>query len=159
MVSFAPIIGDYGVSFIVCIAATAVIKMFSYRKKERFISISLLIIIFLASLILNEVNWTKNTGKILNVALVQGAIPQEIKWSPEQVGKSFNIYTDLSESFWSSDLIIWQETAIASKFHLANNFIEKTVTPEESVKKNLGCLLYTSPSPRDGLLSRMQESA
>ena len=125
LVGFAPIIGDYGVSFIVCIAATAVIKMFSCRKNERFVSISLLVIIFLASLILNEVNWTKNTGKILNVALVQGAIPQEIKWSPEQVGKSFNIYTDLSESFWSSDLIIWPETAIASKFHLANNFIER----------------------------------
>ena len=58
-VSFAPVIGDYGVSFIVCIAATAAIKVFSCRKNERFVSTSLLIIIFLASLILNEVNWTK----------------------------------------------------------------------------------------------------
>ena len=27
------------------------------------------------------------------------------------------------------------------------------------VYRNLGCLLYTSPSPRDGLLSRMPSSA
>ena len=27
------------------------------------------------------------------------------------------------------------------------------------VKNNKGCLLYTSPSPRDGLLSRMPSSA
>ena len=29
----------------------------------------------------------------------------------------------------------------------------------ELVKKNITCLLYTSPSPRDGLLSRMPASA
>ena len=29
----------------------------------------------------------------------------------------------------------------------------------EAANANLGCLLYTSPSPRDGLLSRMPSSA
>ena len=29
----------------------------------------------------------------------------------------------------------------------------------QTVKEMLGCLLYTSPSPRDGLLSRMPSSA
>ncbi len=125
LVNFAPIIGDYGVSFIVCIVATAAIKIFSYSKKERFISASLLIIIFITSLSLNKVKWTEDTGKVLNVALVQGAIPQEIKWRPDQEKKSFNIYTELSESFWLSDLIIWPETAIVSKYNLANNFIKK----------------------------------
>ena len=35
------------------------------------------------------------------------------------------------------------------------------VTDEELIKNliNNGCLLYTSPSPRDGLLSRMPSSA
>ena len=30
---------------------------------------------------------------------------------------------------------------------------------ESAVEMNSGCLLYTSPSPRDGLLSRMPSSA
>ena len=30
---------------------------------------------------------------------------------------------------------------------------------EESARGVIGCLLYTSPSPRDGLLSRMPSSA
>ena len=30
---------------------------------------------------------------------------------------------------------------------------------EEALKRAKGCLLYTSPSPRDGLLSRMPSSA
>ena len=31
--------------------------------------------------------------------------------------------------------------------------------PEEVIERDYGCLLYTSPSPRDGLLSRMPSSA
>ena len=38
-----------------------------------------------------------------------------------------------------------------------NPDIRQTNAPHES--QNKGCLLYTSPSPRDGLLSRMPSSA
>ena len=125
LVNFAPIIGDYGVSFITCIFAAAAIKIFSCYKKEKFLSVILIIIIPLTSLFLNKVNWTEDTGRFLNVALVQASIPQEIKWQPGQDEISFNIYTELSQPFWSSDLIIWPETAISSKYHQANNFISK----------------------------------
>ena len=33
------------------------------------------------------------------------------------------------------------------------------ITNYDSIEKCLNCLLYTSPSPRDGLLSRMPSSA
>ena len=36
--------------------------------------------------------------------------------------------------------------------------IRKLIT-ENRIKNKLSCLLYTSPSPRDGLLSRMPSSA
>ena len=48
------------------------------------------------------------------------------------------------------------------------NVVEQTVTTpnteevelaEQQVAESQGCLLYTSPSPRDGLLSRMPSSA
>jgi apolipoprotein N-acyltransferase len=125
LINFAPIIGDYGISLIVCIISITILKIIFYKNRQRFISLFLLIIIFLSSLVLNKINWTKNNGETLNVALVQGAIPQEIKWQSDQDEKSYDIYMRLSEPFWSSDLIIWPETAISSKYHLANNFIEK----------------------------------
>ena len=34
-----------------------------------------------------------------------------------------------------------------------------TATPDDAYRYAKGCLLYTSPSPRDGLLSRMPSSA
>ena len=47
----------------------------------------------------------------------------------------------------------------SSSIRLWNN-VGKDVKPYKSVMRGYGgCLLYTSPSPRDGLLSRMPSSA
>ena len=40
-----------------------------------------------------------------------------------------------------------------------NDDTSKDVQPEVQSSSATGCLLYTSPSPRDGLLSRMPSSA
>ena len=45
-------------------------------------------------------------------------------------------------------------TARNTDFNLQNK-----EPPADGVLTGYGCLLYTSPSPRDGLLSRMQYSA
>ena len=79
--------------------------------------------ISLSSIILNNINWTNDLKKDIDIVLVQGAIPQEQKWKPEQRQKTYEIYSDLSKPFWSSDLIIWPETAIPSLYHLADDFI------------------------------------
>ena len=42
---------------------------------------------------------------------------------------------------------------------LANLLNEAALLAARKNKKTIGCLLYTSPSPRDGLLSRMPSSA
>ena len=36
---------------------------------------------------------------------------------------------------------------------------ERVMALQKEIQQPLGCLLYTSPSPRDGLLSRMPSSA
>ena len=40
-----------------------------------------------------------------------------------------------------------------------DNFWERLLTTLKDLENNNHCLLYTSPSPRDGLLSRMPSSA
>ena len=40
-----------------------------------------------------------------------------------------------------------------------NEMIENNMQGVEFIAVNTDCLLYTSPSPRDGLLSRMPSSA
>ena len=49
--------------------------------------------------------------------------------------------------------------ADAVYFGVLHSFQEFTIKYDDDVDLNDTCLLYTSPSPRDGLLSRMPSSA
>lgn len=123
LANFAPLIGDYGISFLVCVLSASLVNLLMGKKK--FLNSFLLFLILFIAFLLGNVNWTKTNGKKLNVTLVQGAIPQEIKWHPEFREKTYEIYSGLSKPYWSSDLIIWPETAIPSYYHTAGDFIDR----------------------------------
>ena len=123
LLAFAPVLGEYGITFFVCLSAMAISTLINADSKRRVIGGLLLILISLSSIILNNINWTYDLKKDIDIVLVQGAIPQEQKWKPEQRQKTYEIYSDLSKPFWTSDLIIWPETAIPSLYHLADDFI------------------------------------
>ena len=57
--------------------------------------------------------------------------------------------------------IVQQQESIQSQnlVNIKNSKIEKLILFDEITNYLLTCLLYTSPSPRDGLLSRMPSSA
>ncbi len=123
--SYAPVIGDYGISFIICVIAISITAFVKGNFKQRLISSLIILFILLSSFVLKDIMWTQKNGKTLNVTLVQGAIPQQIKWLPEFREKTYEIYSGLSQPYWSSDLIIWPETAIPSFYHQADDFINR----------------------------------
>lgn len=120
---FAPLIGDYGVSFVICLLASSIVFLIRGKSLERLISAIILVTIVLSAVILNKTDWTEENGNTIKVALIQGAIPQELKWKQEQRQETYDTYTSLSEPYWSADLIVWPETAIPSLYHLADDFI------------------------------------
>ncbi|MCC5872011.1 MAG: apolipoprotein N-acyltransferase [Gammaproteobacteria bacterium] len=61
---------------------------------------------------LNAVSWTRPAGAPLNVALVQGVIPQDIKWQAENREAVLRRHLELSEPHWGADLLVWSEAAI-----------------------------------------------
>jgi len=123
LAGFAPVLGDYGITFFVCLSAMAISILITGNTKRRIISGLLLILLIVSSSLLKNINWTNDINKDIDIVLVQGAIPQEQKWKPEQRQNTYEIYSNLSKPFWSSDLIIWPETAIPSLYHLADDFI------------------------------------
>lgn len=124
LVSFAPVIGDYGISFIVCILAMAITVLLTKKGTLRLASGVIIILITASSFMLSDINWTKKKNEKLNITLIQGAIPQKLKWKSEYRKRTYDIYSALSEPYWSSDLIIWPETAIPSYYHIADDFIK-----------------------------------
>ena len=71
-----------------------------------------------------QVSWTEPSSQApLKVALVQGNIPQQLKWSPSYRDQIIEHYLSLSapllEADSAVDLIVWPETALPLLYHQA----------------------------------------
>ena len=62
-----------------------------------------------------------NTPETKNIALVQGNIPQNLRWLPEEDERTVQKYIELTESLWQSDLIVWPEAAIPKLEYFAQS--------------------------------------
>lgn len=108
---YAPIISVYGISFIVACTSGLFLNLWLTRKRFIYSSISILLI-FLIGAILVHVQWTKPINKPITISLVQGNIPQSVKWDPENLSVSLNRYKKLAEKNFRSRLIVFPEGAI-----------------------------------------------
>ena len=109
---FAPLIGVYGISALSILMSVALIKTF---KQKQYAAIVLVLLVPATGYILQTIDWTDQEGEPLDIAMVQGNIPQEIKWQYEQRQNIFNIYWRETNQHWESDLIVWPETALPGR--------------------------------------------
>ena len=119
---FAPLIGSHGVGLLTAMTAGGLISWLVNVDCRRKIP-TLLMVIWLAGFFLKEVAWTEPTGDKLNVALVQGNIPQQLKWLRESKYPTLNLYRQLSLEQTDVDLIVWPETAIPGYQHTLEKYI------------------------------------
>lgn len=111
---YAPVFGLYGVSF-ACVAV-AVLAVLALRTPlqivPRAISVTVLGAIFLVGAVLGHVAWTRPHGPIISVALMQGDIPQQEKWTAPAVKLSLDRYMSMTRRHLDADLVVWPEAAI-----------------------------------------------
>ncbi len=118
---FAPVFGVYGVSFSVVLggALLANLSMFVMQKKVRsrafllhfFACVSLLT----SNYFLQGVSWGKPFGKPISVALLQGNIPQNLKWQAGKLHATQRLYFDLMREA-KAELTVLPETAIPALY-------------------------------------------
>jgi apolipoprotein N-acyltransferase len=106
---YAPLFGIFGVSFAVIILACALVEILQRRIFWVIPSALLLLGAWGASKI--EFVQPKNS-KPLSVSLIQGNIPQDLKWLTEYQVKTLMIYANLTRTEWGRDLIVWPESSI-----------------------------------------------
>ena len=61
--------------------------------------------------LLREVRWTAPQGTPISVALLQGNVPQDLKWRPEKFNESLRIYYRLAQEN-PAQLTVLPETAL-----------------------------------------------
>ena len=109
LAGYAPLIGVFGIGALCMALAVALYLLLAER---RYPMLALLLLAPALGLALGRIEWTRADGRALDVALVQGNIPQEIKWRRDQRQNIFNTYWRETEPHWGADLIVWPETAL-----------------------------------------------
>ena len=112
LAGFAPLVGVYGLSSLIVLISLALIRTFQSRAYQY---LTVPIVVLLVGFGLQSVSWTEIHGDPIDVAMVQGNIPQEMKWQRSQRQKIFDIYWEESNQLWSNDLIVWPETALPGR--------------------------------------------
>jgi apolipoprotein N-acyltransferase len=124
MIQFAEFTGVYGVSALIVLFNVVIYTVIFRREPIRLQGISLAV---LSSLI--AAAWVFGTMRLadlqrerpdrsLKFAMVQGDIPQSIKWDPNFLESSFGVYVDQTRQAaqLGADLIVWPEAAAAFFF-------------------------------------------
>lgn len=113
----APVGGVYTVSFAVAICAGALAAIVRGSSRVRIVAAATVASLWLVGFVLSKQVWTEPTGRAVSVAIVQGAVRQEMKWSPEQRDATIDLYTSLTEPHLGTDLIVWPEAALPALAH------------------------------------------
>ena len=79
--------------------------------------------IWIAAWALDAVTWTER-GETRNVALAQGNMPQDTKWTPEGVVQSRRAYRELTAAAGDVDIVVWPEAAIPDYLRRSRTYIE-----------------------------------
>ena len=109
-------------------------------KKRRYAVISNIFLVPGTGWLLQTIDWTESAGEPLQVTLVQGNIPQQIKWQYKQHQNIFNVYWQETIQHWDSDLIIWPETALPG---LSENIQSSMLTTLSTAAAEQGSSILT----------------
>ena len=120
LAGYAPIIGGYGLSFIAAwlggLSGELWLRLrnnawhWSSSLNPQSLLVAALVI---GGVLLHQISWTKAEGPPLKVSLLQGNVPQSMKWQPEQYVQTLITYFQLARNN-PATLIVLPETAIPS---------------------------------------------
>ena len=119
LAGYAPLVGIYGVSLAAAVTAGALITALDGRRWRRALPLGCVVALWAGGYALKTVDWTRPSGAPLSVALVQGAIPQDLKWLEANRAHTIEVYRGLTEPALGARLVVWPESALPLLYHEA----------------------------------------
>jgi apolipoprotein N-acyltransferase len=117
LAAYGPILGVYGIGWAVAFVAGTILAAFHSTRKPRTIMAVAIVAVLGLGRVLSGVSWTQSAGEPFKVTLLQGNVPQNMKWQPEFQRATLDMYTEMTRQSWDSRLIVWPETAIPAFYH------------------------------------------
>lgn len=103
LAGFAPLLGVHGLSLLVALTGALLLR---WR-----VGLPVLALLAASGVGLRQVAWTQPAGAPISVALIQGNIPQDMKFRPEAFIRTLNLYLELVEKN-PAQLTLLPETAL-----------------------------------------------
>jgi apolipoprotein N-acyltransferase len=113
LAGYAPVVGVYGVSFLLALVAALLAWSVAARGRpaQRAWAAAAVVALGVGGQVLRHVDWTTPEGAPTTVALLQGNVPQEMKWQPEKTLATLDAYARMAAAS-PARLIVLPETAL-----------------------------------------------
>ncbi len=134
LAGLAPVVGTYGVSF--CLVLSAGLLLTAARahrlRSMRITSLIGLMLLWGLAFFSTKLVWTYPVDSPLRVSLIQGNIPQDIKWNSDFLLHTLDLYRRLTEEQMDTKLVIWPEAAIPTFYH---QVVDTYITPLQQLAR------------------------
>ncbi len=121
LAGLAPVGGVHFLSFMLLAGAGALSLLWRQRGVMRLAPLVALFLPWALGFALLRVQWTRVSGAERTVAIVQGAIPQDMKWLEGNEQNILDTYAKLHAMALGAQLIVWPESALPD---VANRYTE-----------------------------------
>ncbi|MHB1402326.1 MAG: apolipoprotein N-acyltransferase [Thiobacillus sp.] len=113
LAGYAPLLGVYGVSFLLALIAALLAWSVTTRGRHapRVWAAVAIVALGVGGQVLRGIAWTTPDGAPTTVALLQGNIPQDLKWQPEKAQATLESYARMAMAS-PAQLIVLPETAL-----------------------------------------------
>lgn len=144
---WAPVAGVHGLSLVTLVLSGALLSLWGGGKAGRFGAAGLMLAIGGATVGLQPVQWVEPVGEPVRVSMVQGSIPQDRKWRPEQLEPTLDLYRSLTAA-QQADLVIWPEVAVPALAQRVRDYLDAVAADarERGQQVYLGILTFDSES-------------
>lgn len=127
LAGWAPVVGVYGIGLLLAFTAAVSVALLARRKTDApgapRLAAVVALALWAAAWPLANIAWSTPSGKPLSVALVQGNIPQLLKWEPHHLDNTLAAYAGLSAPLWGTDLVVWPESSVPAYFDTVTDFL------------------------------------
>ena len=124
LAALATVGGIHLVTFGVAVTAGAIVVVFFQGGAGRIAAIALAAVLWLGGWLLDGLEWTRPAGEPVDIALLQGAIPQDEKWLAANRASTLGKYRALNREALGAKIIVWPESAIPVLAHDAVVYLE-----------------------------------
>ncbi|MGH8246070.1 MAG: apolipoprotein N-acyltransferase [Gammaproteobacteria bacterium] len=123
LAGLAPVTGVFGLSWGLTAMAGGLVALPVSRRGGRIAVAAGIAALVTAGWAAGKHDWTRSTEPGLPATVVQGAVPQDMKWRAEFREQALDRYGSLTEPHWHSRIIVWPETAIPAFPHQVEGFL------------------------------------